>query len=66
VGPRSVLDAVVKRKTPNLLRESNPRTPIVQPEMNTKGGSKSRKLTICCEGNPSLRDHLDDREEDEM
>jgi hypothetical protein len=31
VGPRAVLDAVVKRKIPSLRRESNPRTPIVQP-----------------------------------
>jgi hypothetical protein len=31
VGPRSVLDAVVKRKIPSPRRESNPRTPIVQP-----------------------------------
>jgi hypothetical protein len=31
VGPRAVLDAVVKRKIPNPRRESNPRTPIVQP-----------------------------------
>jgi hypothetical protein len=31
VGPRAVLDAVVKRKIPNLRRESNPRTPIIQP-----------------------------------
>jgi hypothetical protein len=31
VGPRDVLDAVVKKKIPSLLRESNPRTPIVQP-----------------------------------
>jgi hypothetical protein len=31
VGPRTVLDAVVKRKIPNPCRESNPRTPIVQP-----------------------------------
>jgi hypothetical protein len=30
VGPRAVLDAVVKRKIPNPRRESNPRTPIVQ------------------------------------
>jgi hypothetical protein len=28
VGPRAVLDAVVKRKIPSLRRESNPRTPI--------------------------------------
>jgi hypothetical protein len=31
VGPRAVLDAVVKREIPNTRRESNPRTPIVQP-----------------------------------
>jgi hypothetical protein len=31
VGPRAVLDAVVKRKIPSLRRESNPRTLIVQP-----------------------------------
>jgi hypothetical protein len=31
VGPRAVLDAAVKRKIPSSLRESNPRTPIVQP-----------------------------------
>jgi hypothetical protein len=31
VGPRAVLDAVVKRKIPSPRRESNPRAPIVQP-----------------------------------
>jgi hypothetical protein len=31
VGPRAVLDAVVKRKIPIPCRESNPGTPIVQP-----------------------------------
>jgi hypothetical protein len=31
VGPRAVLDAVVKRKIPSPRRESNPRTPIIQP-----------------------------------
>jgi hypothetical protein len=31
VGPRAVLDAVVKRKIPSLRQVSNPRTPIVQP-----------------------------------
>jgi hypothetical protein len=30
VGPRAVLDMVVKRKIPSPRRESNPRTPIVQ------------------------------------
>jgi hypothetical protein len=31
VGPRAVLEAVVKRKIPSSHWESNPRTPIVQP-----------------------------------
>jgi hypothetical protein len=31
VGPTAVLDAAVKRKIPSPRRESNPRTPIVQP-----------------------------------
>jgi hypothetical protein len=31
VGPRAILDAVVKRKIPSPRRESNPSTPIVQP-----------------------------------
>jgi hypothetical protein len=31
VSPRAVLDAVVKRKIPSLRRESNLRTPVVQP-----------------------------------
>jgi hypothetical protein len=30
VGPRAVLDAVVKRKIPSPRPESNPRTPLVQ------------------------------------
>jgi hypothetical protein len=30
VGPRAVLDAVVKRKIPSPCRDSKPRTPIVQ------------------------------------
>jgi hypothetical protein len=32
VGPRAVLDAVVKRKIPSPRWEANPRTPLVQPE----------------------------------
>jgi hypothetical protein len=31
VGPRAILNTVVKRKIPSPRRESNPRTPIVQP-----------------------------------
>jgi hypothetical protein len=29
VGPRAILDAVVKRKIPSPRRESDPRTPII-------------------------------------
>jgi hypothetical protein len=29
--PRTGLEAVVKRKIPNTYRESNPRTPLLQP-----------------------------------
>jgi len=31
VGPRAVLNAMMKRKIPSPRRESNPRTPITQP-----------------------------------
>jgi hypothetical protein len=31
VGPRAVLDAMVKGKIPSPRRKSNPRTPIIQP-----------------------------------
>jgi hypothetical protein len=31
MGPRAILDAVVKRKIRSLRRESNPSTPIIQP-----------------------------------
>jgi hypothetical protein len=31
VGPSAVLDAVMKRKISGFRRESNPRTPIIQP-----------------------------------
>jgi hypothetical protein len=31
VGPGAILGAVVKRKIPSPCRESNPRTPIIQP-----------------------------------
>jgi hypothetical protein len=50
VGTRAVLDAVVKRKIPSPHRESNPRTPIVQPvaqEFLTSarhGGGRSDRL----------------------
>jgi hypothetical protein len=56
VGFKAVLDAVLKRKFPNPLRESNPRTPIVQPssipteqkeeEEEEEEGIKSLKLRL--------------------
>jgi len=36
MGPRAGLDAVEKRKIPSSSRESNPRTPIVQPLANQR------------------------------
>jgi hypothetical protein len=43
VGPIAVLDVVVKRKIPSPRRESNPRTPIVQPVANRYKGHKENK-----------------------
>jgi len=40
VGPRAILDAVVNRKILSLRRESNPRTPIVQPVAQRYHGSE--------------------------
>jgi hypothetical protein len=37
VGPRAILDAVVKRKIPNPRRESNPETLIIQPLAELSG-----------------------------
>jgi hypothetical protein len=50
VGPRAVLDAVVKRKIPSPRRESDPRTTIVQPAAQRYHGSYSSKvyLDITC------------------
>jgi hypothetical protein len=45
VGPRAVLDAVVKRKIPSPRRESNPRTPIVQPVAQSYTHSAVTALT---------------------
>jgi hypothetical protein len=44
VGPRAVLDAVVERKISSPRRESNPRTPIVQPVAQVK---VKRELSLC-------------------
>jgi len=38
VGSSGVLDAVVKRKIPSFRRESNSRTPIVQPDFKNITG----------------------------
>jgi hypothetical protein len=47
VGPRAVLDAVVKRKIPSPRRELNPRTPIVQlvSQLYTDWAITARTLT---------------------
>jgi hypothetical protein len=48
VGPRAVSDAVVKRKIPSPRRESNSRTPIVQPvaQRYTDGAITALKLIM--------------------
>jgi len=46
VGPIAILDAVVKRKIPSPRRESNPRTPIVQPVDLKKCNRQKFKQTI--------------------
>jgi hypothetical protein len=53
VGPRAVLDAVVKRKIPSPLREWNPRTPIVQPVAHLCTTELSRFLIM----NPRFAKH---------
>jgi hypothetical protein len=49
VGPRAVLDTVVKRKIVSPRRESNPRTPIVQPAVQryTDFNSKYYVRRVC-------------------
>jgi hypothetical protein len=51
VGPKGGLDSVVKRKIPSLPRESNPRTPIVQPaaQRYTDWAIKALKVFIVSE-----------------
>jgi hypothetical protein len=55
VVPRAVLDAVVNRKIPSPRRESNPRTPIVQPVItdlrilgNWCSGRNLNLAPLCC------------------
>jgi hypothetical protein len=48
VGPRAILDMVVKRKIPSPCQESNPRTPIIQPAAIKTGDEvKCLKIRIC-------------------
>jgi len=49
MGPRAVLDAVVKRKIPSPRRESNPRTPIVAipTELSRSRGMPALYITHC-------------------
>jgi hypothetical protein len=66
VGPRTVLDAVVKRKIPIPRRKSNPRTPIVQHiaqryesyknrvrtcELDSSGSGQGSVMGFCEHGN---------------
>jgi hypothetical protein len=49
MGSRAVLGAVVRRKIPSPRRESNPRTPIVQPvarEERKKVGLEVNKVNV--------------------
>jgi hypothetical protein len=46
VGPRAVLDAVVKRKIASPRRKSNPRTPIIQPVAQPYPTELSRLYTV--------------------
>jgi hypothetical protein len=67
VGLRAVLDAVVKREIPTSLRESNPRTSVVQPvasrytwtelylAASTAGVRKERDQMDCNENNIRTR-----------
>jgi len=48
VGPRAVLDVVVKRRIPSPRRESNPRTPIVT-LLSTKVTYLSEETEFCSE-----------------
>jgi hypothetical protein len=45
VGPIAVLDAVVKRKITSSCRESNPRTPIVQPVVDINPSNRRKSLS---------------------
>jgi hypothetical protein len=47
MGPRAVLDAVVRRKIVSLRQESNPRTPIVQP-VTQRRDLKMRRISVNC------------------
>jgi hypothetical protein len=46
VGPRAVLDAVLKRKIPSSHRESNLRTPIAQPVVKKKVLTSNKRKVI--------------------
>jgi hypothetical protein len=57
VGPRDVLDAVVKRKIPSPRRESNPRSPIVvgMRELDLSGSGYGSVAGSCEHGNELSR-----------
>jgi hypothetical protein len=61
VGPRAVLNAVVKRKIPNARRESNPRTLIVQPVSQRYTDWAITAMTLYGIGNSRLKGTLNVR-----
>jgi hypothetical protein len=48
MGPRAVLDVVVKRKIPSLCQELNPRTLIVQPIAQHQKSMEMRIIKVVC------------------
>jgi hypothetical protein len=58
VGPRAVLDAVVKREIPSPRRESIPRTPIVQPVAQRYTDWAMTALWLLGTGTNVYRSHL--------
>jgi hypothetical protein len=68
VGPSAVLDAVVKRKIPNPRRESNPKTPIVQPvaQRYTDRAITALSLRGCIQKFPDLPLALVEKQHNEL
>jgi hypothetical protein len=63
VGPRAILDVVVKRKIPSPHQESNPRTPIVPHNVLTLGKCLSF-LALLVDAVEAQTEHADPHAED--